>query len=81
MHGATDLNNLFLISTYASNDFSNNIARQSKAPQKASFFGDPAFPAALKDSHVSVNKYINPLKKLQTVFSHLQGGNEVVTGW
>ena len=43
------------------------LARQSKAPQKVTnFFGDPALPAALKESHVSVNKYINPKIKKTT---------------
>ena len=41
-----NINNLFLISAYASNDFFNNLRGNQ-------------LPAALKESHVSVNKYIN----------------------
>ena len=43
---------MFLISAYASNDFFNNLRGNQ-------------LPAALKESHVSVNKYINPLKRMQ----------------
>ena len=42
------------------NNLIQQLARQSKTPQKAGFFGDPALPAALKEYHVSVTKYINP---------------------
>ena len=46
------------------NNLFQQLARQSKAPQKVTnFFGDPALPAALKESHVSVNRYINPKYK------------------
>ena len=46
-----NINNLFLISACASNDFFNNLRGNQ-------------LPAALKESHVSVNKYINPFFRL-----------------
>ena len=46
----SNINNLFLISAYASNDFFNNLRGNQ-------------LPAALKESHVSVNWYINPFFK------------------
>ena len=54
-----NINNLFLISAYASNDFFNNLRGNQ-------------LPAALKESHVSVNKYINPPKnaKYSTINYH-----------
>ena len=66
--------------SYLSLRFERFFQQHCKAPQKAGgFFGDPAgnqLPAALKESHVSLNRYINP-KKTERVFRVFRGYNVI----